>query len=73
LRALISSTTYEALVNVLGCNKPWMMRELNDLMTSHTSSQEAIWANFGEDKGKAWAQPIDEVNSEFVIAVDRVH
>ena len=50
-----------------------MMRELNDLMTSHTSSQEAIWANFGEDKGKAWAQPIDEVNSEFVIAVDRVH
>jgi len=33
---------YEALVNELGCNKPWMMRELLDLTTSHASSQKAV-------------------------------
>ena len=38
-----------------------MMWELIDLTTSHASSQEAVWANFGKDKGKARAEPTDEV------------
>ena len=56
----ISGTTNKALIHELGRYKPRMMQELLDLMTSHTSSEEAIHAIFCKYKGKAQAEPADE-------------
>jgi hypothetical protein len=60
IRAFIFSITNEALIHDLRCCKPQTTWELLDLMTSHTSSEEAIHAIFCKHKGKAQAEPTYE-------------
>jgi hypothetical protein len=42
IHAFICSTTYEALVLVLGCETPSMMWELLDIATQYATGEEAI-------------------------------
>jgi len=49
----ISGTTNKALVHELGRSKPWMTQELLDIVTSHASAEETVWASFCKYKGKA--------------------
>ena len=51
--AFLSGTTYESLVHKLGCKGPQTTKELLDITTSHTSSEEAVGAIFDRSKGKA--------------------
>ena len=45
--------TYESLVHKLGCKGPQTTKELLDIATSHTSSEEAVGAIFDRLEGKA--------------------
>jgi hypothetical protein len=56
----ISSMTNEALIHELRRSKPWMTRELLNLVTTHASAEEAVRAIFCKYKGKALAIPADE-------------
>jgi hypothetical protein len=60
IRTFIFGTTNEALIHELGHCKPWMTRELLNLMTSNTFGEEAVRAIFCKYKGKAQAKPADE-------------
>jgi hypothetical protein len=60
IKAFISGMTNKALGHELGCCKPRTTRELLDLVTSHTSGEEAVCAIFYKYKGKAQAKPMDE-------------
>ena len=51
--AFIFGMTNEALVHELGRSKPWMTQELLDIVTSHASAEETVWASFCKYKGKA--------------------
>jgi hypothetical protein len=63
IRVFISDMTNKALVHELGHCKPQTTRELLDLATSHASSKEVVHAIFCKHKGKAQAEPIDEVRT----------
>ena len=55
ISAFLFGMTYESLVHKLGCLKPHTTRDLLDVTTNHSSSEEAAEAVFnrGQDKGKA--------------------
>ena len=55
ISAFLSRTTCESLIHKVGCLKPQTTRDLLNVATNHTFSEEVVGAVFngGQDKGKA--------------------
>ena len=53
IRAFLLGTTYESLVHKLGHKGPRTTKELLNIATSHTSSEEAVGAIFDRSRSKA--------------------
>ena len=62
ISAFLSGTTCESLLHKLGYLKPHTTRDLLDITTNHTSSEEVVRVVFsgGQDKGKAKRKDQDE-------------
>ena len=62
ISVFLSGTTYESLIDKLGCLKPRTTRYLLDVATNHASGEEMVGAVFsgGQDKGKAKREDQDK-------------
>jgi hypothetical protein len=77
IRAFISGMTNEALVHELRHSKPQMARELLNLTTSHASGEGLFVKSFASTRARPKPNPKKDSwrchDSEFIVAVNRVH